>query len=324
MPEGQHIEIEVITDDVLRFKTDVLVLKHAQVSLGVDAKAKQRLGLDADMSLGVGGQLIVDGRPALGAEKVVFLGVPSLGEFGYAEIRLFARRAMSLVGAEFPQAGQIALTLHGAGYGLDEIACFDAELAGLLDAFELETVSPLLKRVAIVEADVGRAERLRRHLEHTFSSGDSIADVGVPPAAALGNKVGVISSKAPADRDHAFVAMPFAKEFEDVFHYGIAPSVRAAGLLCERIDQATFTGDVLARMKERIRTASLLVADLTDANPNVYLEVGFAWAANVPTVLVFHRDSELKFDVQGQKCISYGTIKELEEHLTPELKQLFN
>ncbi len=220
----------------------------------------------------------------------------------------------------------MALTLHGAGYGLDEIACLDAELAGLLDAFELETVSPSLERVAIVEADLGRAERLRRHLEKTLSgsalSGDTAGTVTIPFAGEIGNKVGNVSSQTPSDRDHAFVAMPFAKQFEDVFHYGIAPSIHSVGLLCERIDQATFTGDVLARMKERITTATLMVADLTDANPNVYLEVGFAWAADVPTVLVHHRDSELKFDVQGQKCLNYSTIKELEERLAPELKKL--
>ncbi|MDQ3724554.1 MAG: hypothetical protein M3335_01475 [Actinomycetota bacterium] len=322
----QRIKIEVVNDDVLRFRADALVLKHAQVSLGVDAAAKQLLGLNLEMSLGPGGQLILDGRPAVGAEKVVFLGVPPLREFGYAEIRLFARRAVCIVAAEFPDARQMALTLHGAGYGLDEIACLDAELAGLLDAFELETVSPSLERVAIVEADLGRAERLRRHLEKTLSgsalSGDTAGTVTIPFAGEIGNKVGNVSSQTPSDRDHAFVAMPFAKQFEDVFHYGIAPSIHSVGLLCERIDQATFTGDVLARMKERITTATLMVADLTDANPNVYLEVGFAWAADVPTVLVHHRDSELKFDVQGQKCLNYSTIKELEERLAPELKKL--
>jgi hypothetical protein len=321
MSSGQQIAIEVINDDVFRFRADVLVLKHAQVSLGVDAVAKQLLGLDPDMSLLPGGQLVVDGPPAIDAAKVAFLGVPPLREFGYSEIRLFARRAMALVGAEFPNTQQIALTLHGAGYGLDEIACFDAELRGLMDAFELETFAPSLRQVAIVEAEIGRAERLRRHLNETLST-DSTVGIAIPTGTEIGNEVGGISAKAPADRDHAFVAMPFADRFEDVFHYGIAPSIHAAGLLCERIDQATFTGDVLTRMKERIRSATLLVADLTDANPNVYLEVGYAWAAKVPTVLVHHCASELKFDVQGQKCLSYASIKELETKLTPELRML--
>lgn len=320
---SQSIRIEVVNDDALRLRTEVLVLKHAQRSLGVDAKAKELLGLDLGMILEPGGQLIVEGPPAVSAEKVVFLGVPPIVNFGYTQIRHFARRAMALVGAELPQAREVALTLHGAGYGLDEIACFDAELAGLLDAFNLGTISPLLERVLVVEADVGRAYRLHRHLAETIN-GEVSAGISVPPNRDIVDKVGGVSSDATAEHDHAFVAMPFADQFEDIFHYGIAPSVRAAGLLCERIDQAKFTGDILARMKERIRSATLLVADLTEANPNVYLEVGFAWAANVPTVLVHHQDTELKFDVQGQKCLHYATIKQLEENLTAELMGLID
>ena len=84
--------------------------------------------------------------------------------------------------------------------------------------------------------------------------------------------VGYDSSRRP----HAFVAMPFAGSFEDVFYYGISPPVRAAGLLCERLDQLSFTGDIMDRMKERIASSAIVVADLSDANPNVYLEVGYA------------------------------------------------
>jgi hypothetical protein len=302
-----NIEIEVVTGDVLALDLNVLVLKHAQNSFGVDAAAKERLGLDLDMELGPGAHLILAGRPSLGAEKVIILGAPPLHGFGYPEIRLFASRAMSLVGTELPDAREVGLTLHGAGYGLDEIACFDAELVGLQDAFDLGTVSSSLERVVIGEADERRAERLRRYLKEGRGSTDS---------------VGGIAAVAPAEPDHAFVAMPFAEEFEDVFHYGITRSVHAAGLLCERIDKGAFTGDILSRMKDKIRSATVVVADLTDANPNVYLEVGYAWAAEIPTVLVHRRDSELKFDVQGQKCISYGTIKELEESLTEELREL--
>lgn len=318
----RHIKIEVVTADALRFGVDVLVLKHAQVSLGVDAAAKRLLGLDLGMELGPGGQMIVTGTPALAAEKVVFLGVPRLEDFGYGEIRLFARRAVSLVGAELPSSRRIALTLHGAGYGLDELACFDAELAGLLDAFKLETVPAGLERVTFVESEPGRAERLRKHLAEELPGTHGAAGILVPPGSAVGEGLGENALATPAERNHAFVAMPFAVEFEDVFHYGIAAAIRENGLLCERIDQAVFTGDVLTRMKERIRAATLLVADLTNANPNVYLEVGFAWAAGVPAVLVHQADAELKFDVRGERCLSYRTIKELEERLTGELREL--
>jgi hypothetical protein len=46
-------------------------------------------------------------------------------------------------------------------------------------------------------------------------------------------------------------------------------------------------------------------ADLSDANPNVYLEVGYAWGRGRPTLLVVRDSSHLKFDVQGQRCLIY-------------------
>lgn len=320
--EGHEVEIRIVEEDALAAEVDVLVLKHAQTSLGLDALAKERLGLDLDMNLRPGEEEIVSGRPAVGAGSVVFLGVPPLSKFGYAEISHFARRAMSLVAAEFPAARELGITLHGVGFGLDEAACFEAEVSGLLGAVATGAVGASLERVSILETKPNRARRLRERLSRLLPGGAIV--VSAPP----GGEVEAPSPTAPAvaseEQDHAFVAMPFAEEFEDVFYYGIEASLHKQGLLCERIDKVAFTGNVHERMKEKIRTATLVVADLTDANPNVYLEVGFAWAAEVPTVLIRRADSALKFDVQSDRCLSYRNIKDLEVKLTKELEQLLD
>jgi hypothetical protein len=69
--------------------------------------------------------------------------------------------------------------------------------------------------------------------------------------------------------------------FDDVFHYGIQGAVKSAGLLCERADLTSFVGDAMEWVKQRIRSATFVVADLTTANPNVYLEVGYAWGCGL-------------------------------------------
>jgi nucleoside 2-deoxyribosyltransferase len=86
----------------------------------------------------------------------------------------------------------------------------------------------------------------------------------------------------------------------------------------------TFTGDILYRIKSQIETASLVIADLTGANPNVYLEVGYAWGKGRPTLLLAKKGHDLKFDVQGQKCIFYENIVELEKRLQVDLPTLAN
>jgi hypothetical protein len=85
---------------------------------------------------------------------------------------------------------------------------------------------------------------------------------------------------------------------------------------------AVFTGDVLSRIKERIETASLVIADITGGNANVYLEVGYAWGKDRPTLLVAKKGEDLKFDIQGQRCISYKNIADLAKSLGKDLAVL--
>ena len=74
--------------------------------------------------------------------------------------------------------------------------------------------------------------------------------------------------------------------------------------------------------KNRIESAALVVADLSSANPNVYLEVGYAWGRWVNTLLIVAEGDELKFDVRSQRCLIFRSIRHLEELLTTELTSL--
>ena len=320
------IDITVVQADALGRPADVLVLKWAQSAYGVDKKVVSQLDIDRARFPPPGGQLVIDQPVPLACRHLVFLGVEPLMLFGYASIRDFARRALAAA-AELPgHVRTVAVTLHGAGFGLDEIEAFESEVAGLRDAIDSGACPRDLAAVEIVELDANRADRIRTYL-------DALSAPASPPQATVtrglevardsvdswtANTVGYDSARKP----HAFVAMPFAESFNDVFHYGIILPIRAAGLLCERIDNLTFTGDVVAHMKERIASATLVVADLTDANPNVYLEVGYAWGVAVPCVLICNRKTQLKFDLQGHRALFYSSIMELEQLLTTELASL--
>jgi hypothetical protein len=83
--------------------------------------------------------------------------------------------------------------------------------------------------------------------------------------------------------------------------YGIQRPVRDLGFLCESVDQDVFTGDVLDRIKSQIEAASAVIAVLTGANPNVYLEVGYAWGKGQLTILLTDEGEDLRFDVRGRR-----------------------
>ena len=230
---------------------------------------------------------------------------------------------MSLAGA-LPSASHVAFTLHGAGYGLDETEAFRSELAGLLDAIESGDCPQGLHQLTIVERNGGRVRRLQQQLRELLPSGPATFVPSGATASSPASRLEPLRSAGVESQTkaHVFVAMPFAPEFDDRFHYGIQHAVNTAGYLCERADLATFTGDVITWVKERIDTASLIVADLSMANPNVYLEVGYAWGKGIPTVLLAGEAADLRFDVKGQRCLMYKSIRTLEELLTRELRNL--
>lgn len=322
------VKIEVVLGNALAVPADILALKYAQGFYGVDMQVATTLQnvQPSDISPRIGGFRIVSTDGALAASRVLFIGVVNLYEFRYREIREFSLKVLSSLAGEAPGTRTIALTLHGPGYGLDERECFLSEIAGLAEAVASGDCPAELIAIKIVEQNRGRAERLTRLLENYVPGGVLHADsrtlrhqTGADGSETL-RAIGYDSEQKP----HVFVAMPISDETGDLFHYGIRRAINSTGYLCERIDQAPSVGDILTRIKVRIKTAKFVVAELTGANPNVYLEVGYAWGCGVPTVLLIQEDQlpSLRFDVAGQRCIPYSSIRNLEEKLASELAAL--
>lgn len=322
------VKVEVIPGDALVVDADVLALKYAQDFYGVDKQVADRLQQARARSITprVGGYRIVSSEGAIAARSVLFVGVPALYDFGYREIREFSIKALSSLAGEASTTRVLALTLHGAGYGLDETECFLSEVAGLADAIASGDYPAKLEIVKLVEQNRGRAQRLGALLNAYLPEGKVDVDARV-----LRHRIGEERSETlraigydSGQKPHVFVAMPFAEEAQDLFHYGIRQAVSSNGYLCERVDQVPSVGDILTRIKQRIKTAAFVVAELTGASPNVYLEVGYAWGLGVPTVLLIQKNdfANLRFDVAGQRCIVYANIRDLEEKLSSEIAGL--
>jgi len=322
------VQILVNSGDALSYSADVLILKYAQRSYGADGIVVSRLlasnpGLEANLPK-PGSPLVCSGAGAVAAEQVLFVGVPSLSELTYADIRQFAKNALSMLHDLAAQSTRsVALTVPGPNYGLDELACFDAVVAGLLDQLSSELPSGLAT-ITIMENSPRRARRFAQELEKILASstlqrkGDLHGGVHAdlqPGAAERLYTAGAAQDRKPV----AFVAMPFREEMLDVYDYGILAATGRAGFLCERADQEHFTGDILSWVRQRIDACAIVVADLSFMNPNVYLEVGYAWGRGKPTVLLIQDGQELPFDVRGQRCLKYKRIKHLEEQLFSDL-----
>jgi hypothetical protein len=319
-----HVEIRVVHGDVVQTPSDLLVLKFAQAWYGVDQRVSHKLGVSSGPPVGEYGLAMGDDRVA--ARDVLFLGVPSLAVFSYKDVRDFGRRAIAVAADAAPQAVSITLTLHGPNHGLDETECFNAELAGIIEAVRNDDCGDHLRIVTIVEFNEDRARRMQGTLALVAPDGHIPRGVGIDQT---GIEIGAAGSLDTVGYDsaakgHVFAAMPFSPDFEDVFTFGISPAAHASDLLAERMDQVSFAGDIVVHMRGRIAGARIVVADVTGANPNVYLEVGFAWGSGIPTILVCRDVSDLAFDVRGHRCLPYANIVDLQRKLSAEIAVLMS
>lgn len=119
----------------------------------------------------------------------------------------------------------------------------------------------------------------------------------------------------------AFVLMPFSKEFDDIYQYGIKQACAELDIIAERVDEQIYSETMLERIYRQIDNADIIIADMTGKNPNVFYEVGYAHAKGKHCALITQRPEDIPFDLQHHFHIIYsGRIKELKDRLLPRLE----
>ncbi len=268
-----------------------------------------------------------------------FVDRPAGVAFGYPQVQVYAAALPAAATSAQPQATRLALALPGPDHGLDESACVEHLLLGLLDTLAAPgaAASPLEEIVLLEPLEIRRkliVEKLHLLFPDGSPAGSNRWTLAYFPAASAGQP------RVPApfeqrltiqDTLTAFVAMPFAPRMVDVFRYGIkAPSLRCR-FKAERLDFEHYTGSIVEEIKDRIQRAHLVIADLTGANANVFLEIGYAWGKGRPTLLLrgigdmaVPQDKDRPpFDVEGDVRIEYDSIGSLEAQLNAKLAALY-
>jgi hypothetical protein len=344
MGDSDHVNlgfvVEAVEGNALDYQADVLAVKHAPRSGGLGAQVRKYLGEDAAMLPEADEYRIFPGRGVARAEYVLMVGAPPVPELRYPQLRTLSHRFLEALWESGLNAEHMATTLHGVrtGAGLDEVEAFRSLLLGLADAYEEGHYPPTLQRITFVEKDDNRVRVMQDALQKFLPAASSVPEPppGAAPSPEAKTTTGTMAvmagpesfepefRKPEADETtpHVFVAMPFKDDYDDQYYLAIQPVIHEMGLLSERMDLDAFTGDIKARMLERIRTSRLTVALLDGGNPNVYLEVGYAWGVETPTILMAHEGEPLPFDVRGERVLIYDKIYRLKQMLKVELERL--
>lgn len=103
-----------------------------------------------------------------------------------------------------------------------------------------------------------------------------------------------------------FVVMQFTEEYNALYAEVIRPTCEQFGYKVVRADDFYTAGLIMEDITRSIRECTVVIADVTPNNPNVFYEVGFAHGIGKPTILLSDRKREkLPFDISGFRTLFY-------------------
>jgi len=107
--------------------------------------------------------------------------------------------------------------------------------------------------------------------------------------------------------------MPFNNTFGPV-HETINQALTEVWWKVRRADQVSYPRLVTDLILKEILTSDLVVADLTNSNPNVFYEVGLAHTLG-NDLLLLTQDKEIPFDLKNEQTIFYdaGQLPDLKK-----------
>jgi len=125
-----------------------------------------------------------------------------------------------------------------------------------------------------------------------------------------------------------FVIQPFdGDKFDKRYDSIYAPAIQAAGLTPYRVDKDPSVAIPIQDIENGIRNAILCFADISEDNPNVWFELGYAIGIQRDVVLACssERSAKFPFDVQHRNIIKYKTTApqdydELKQKITTRIK----
>ncbi len=131
-------------------------------------------------------------------------------------------------------------------------------------------------------------------------------------------------ARLPSSKKRCVVLMPFSREFDLIWHYGIRLPFQPGGALanswqCTRADEWG-PGQIMEQIYQQIDTADAILVDLTGLNSNVVYELGYAHGKQHQAMLVNQYTAEgLPFDLRGYRVVWYEPTAESLSELNAQI-----
>ncbi len=123
-----------------------------------------------------------------------------------------------------------------------------------------------------------------------------------------------------------FVLMPFTEILKPIYDDHIKKVSKANNLTIARADDFFSQNSIMHEVWSAITQASIIIADCTGKNPNVFYEIGIAHTIGKPVILITQNQDDVPFDLRHIRYILYeytpsGMIK-FENSLTKTILEI--
>lgn len=130
--------------------------------------------------------------------------------------------------------------------------------------------------------------------------------------------------------DYCFVIQPFddGGKFDKRYKEVYKSAIEKAGIEAYRIDKDPGTRNIISEIEEKIASSKICFADISEDNPNVWYELGFAFAIGKDVVMVSDSTREkFPFDISHKSIIKYKSesprdFDDLQSNIEDKIKAL--
>ncbi|SDW52746.1 nucleoside 2-deoxyribosyltransferase [Nitrosomonas oligotropha] len=118
-----------------------------------------------------------------------------------------------------------------------------------------------------------------------------------------------------------FTLMPFDKSYDNIYQLGIKATCEKLETYCERVDEQIYQESIYARIVNQIAKADIVIGDMSDQNPNVFFEIGYANALEKKIIYLTSKSTDIPFDLKHFRHIIYdkNDISQLKQRLEKDL-----
>jgi hypothetical protein len=105
--------------------------------------------------------------------------------------------------------------------------------------------------------------------------------------------------------DLCFVIMPFGGWYDEYFENIYSPAITSCKLIPKRTDDLYQSSNIVQDIWKFTNKAKIILADLSNKNPNVFYELGLAHALTKPAILISENIEDIPFDLRNMRILTY-------------------